>query len=171
MTKAYIAFGSNIGNREENINKALEILKQKTKIAKTSSLYETKPMYLENQKWFLNGAAKVDTELKPKELLNFLKSTEKKMGRKDVGRNGPRIIDLDILFYGDQILNENDLHIPHPKIQERAFVLVPLAEIEPNLIHPVYKKTVSKLLSELTYHKSEIKLKKSTLDDVHEEKR
>ena len=163
MVEAYIAFGSNIGDREANINRAFEVLKQKIKIIKTSSLYETKPMYLENQEWFLNGAAKVDTELKPKELLGFLKSTEKKLGRKEAGRNGPRIIDLDILFYGDQILNENDLHVPHPKIQERAFVLVPLAEIEPNLIHPVYKKSISKLLSELKYDKSEIKLKKAMI--------
>jgi len=159
MVEAYIAFGSNIGDREENINQALGILKQKIKIIKTSSLYETKPMYLEKQEWFLNGAAKVDTELKPKELLDFLKTTEKKMGRKDVGRNGPRIIDLDILFYEDQILNIDNLRIPHPKIQERAFVLVPLAEIEPNLIHPVYKKSIAELLSELKYDKSEIKLK------------
>ncbi len=161
MAEAYIAFGSNIGDREANINRALWILKQKIKLIKTSSLYETKPMYLENQEWFLNGVAKINTELKPKELLDFLKSTEKKMGRKEVGRNGPRIIDLDILFFGEQIVSENDLHIPHPKIQERAFVLVPLAEIEPNLTHPTYKKTISQLLSELKYDKSEIKLKKS----------
>lgn len=161
MVEAYIGFGSNIGDREANINRAIGILKQKIKIIKISSLNETKPMYMENQGWFLNGAAKVDTELKPKELLDLLKNTEKNLGRKETGRNGPRIIDLDILFYGDQILNEGDLHIPHPKIQERAFVLVPLAEIEPNFVHPVYKKSVGKLLSELSYDKSEIKLKKS----------
>lgn len=161
MVEAYIGFGSNIGDREANINRAIGILKQKIKIIKISSLNETKPMYMENQGWFLNGAAKVDTELKPKELLDLLKNTEKNLGRKETGRNGPRIIDLDILFYGDQILNEDDLHIPHPKIQERAFVLVPLAEIEPNFVHPVYKKSVGKLLSELSYDKSEIKLKKS----------
>lgn len=161
MVEAYIGFGSNIGDREANINRAIGILKQKIKIIKISSLNETKPMYMENQGWFLNGAAKVDTELKQKELLDLLKNTEKNLGRKETGRNGPRIIDLDILFYGDQILNEDDLHIPHPKIQERAFVLVPLAEIEPNFVHPVYKKSVGKLLSELSYDKSEIKLKKS----------
>lgn len=161
MVEAYIGFGSNIGDREANINRAIGILKQKIKIIKISSLNETKPMYMENQGWFLNGAAKVDTELKPKELLDLLKNTEKNLGRKETGRNRPRIIDLDILFYGDQILNEDDLHIPHPKIQERAFVLVPLAEIEPNFVHPVYKKSVCKLLSELSYDKSEIKLKKS----------
>ena len=108
---------------------------------------------------FLNGVAKIETEFKPKELLGVLKRIEKQMGRKEVGRNGPRIIDLDILFYENQIINEDNLHIPHPKIQERAFVLVPLAEIEPNLIHPIYKKTIAQFLSELKYDKSEIKLK------------
>ena len=161
MVEAYIAFGSNVGDREANINRTLEILKRKIKIAKTSSLYETKPMYMENQGWFLNGVAKVETELKPKKLLEFLKSTEKKMGRKETERNGPRIIDLDILFYGDQILSDGDLHVPHPKLQERAFVLVPLVEVEPNLIHPVYRKSILELLCELKYDRSEIKLEKS----------
>ncbi|HLN89939.1 MAG TPA: 2-amino-4-hydroxy-6-hydroxymethyldihydropteridine diphosphokinase, partial [Candidatus Binatia bacterium] len=136
-----------------------EILKRKIKISKTSSLYETKPMYMENQGWFLNGVAKVETKLKPKKLLEFLKSTEKKMGRKTTERNGPRIIDLDILFYGDQILSDDDLHVPHPKLHERAFVLVPLAEVEPTLIHPVCRKSILELLSELKYDRSEIKLK------------
>jgi dihydroneopterin aldolase/2-amino-4-hydroxy-6-hydroxymethyldihydropteridine diphosphokinase len=157
MVEAYIAFGSNIGQREANIKKALGFLKEKTKIIKTSSLYETKPMYIEDQGWFLNGAAKVETELTIREFLVFLKSIEQKLGRKAVARNGPRIIDLDILFYGNQIVSENDLRIPHPKISERPFVLVPLAEIAPNFVHPFCKKTVSKMLSELVYDKSEIR--------------
>jgi 2-amino-4-hydroxy-6-hydroxymethyldihydropteridine diphosphokinase len=157
MVEACIAFGSNIGDREANISKALRILKQKIKIIKTSSLYETKPMYLENQDWFLNGVAILETEIKPEELLEVLKRTEKRMGRKEAERNGPRIIDLDILFYNKQIINEVNLRIPHPKIQERAFVLVPLAEIEPNFVHPIYKKNIVQLLSELKYDKSEIK--------------
>ncbi len=165
MVEAYIAFGSNIGDTTANINRALEILKHKIKIIKTSSFYETKPMYLENQEWFLNGAAKIETELTPIGLLDFLKSTEKMMGRKDVRMNGPRIIDLDILFYGDQIVKESDLHIPHPKLQERAFVLVPLAEIEPNLIHPIYKKSIAAFLSELKYDKSGIKPKRRHLHE------
>lgn len=159
MVEVYIAFGSNIGDREDNINRAFEVLKQKIKIIRSSSLYETKPMYLENQGWFLNGVAKVETELNPQDLLDFLKKTEKNLGRKETGRNGPRIIDLDILFYGCQTLDENDLHIPHPKIRERAFVLVPLAEIAPNFIHPNYNKTNAKLLSELNYDRSGIKQK------------
>jgi 2-amino-4-hydroxy-6-hydroxymethyldihydropteridine diphosphokinase len=157
MVEASIAFGSNIGDREANISTALRILKQKIKIIKTSSFYETKPMYLENQNWFLNSAVIIETEIKPEELLGVLKRIEKQMGRKEVGRNGPRIIDLDILFYKNQIINKDNLRIPHPKIQERAFVLVPLAEIEPNFVHPICKKTIAQLLSELKYDKSEIK--------------
>ncbi len=141
MVEAYIAIGSNVGDRESNIKKAFECLKQKMEIIKSSSLYETKPMYIENQGWFLNCVAKVETELPPRELLKFLKRTEQELGRKPVERNGPRIIDLDIIFYGKQIINEIDLQVPHPKIEERAFVLVPLVEIAPNLIHPVSQKT------------------------------
>ena len=157
MVEAYIALGSNVGNREENISKAFEILKGKVTFLKTSSIYETKPMYMENQGLFLNCAVKVETALKPKELLNFLKIAEKRLGRQNAPRNGPRIIDLDILFYGNQIINDDKIVIPHPKIQEREFVLVPLVEIDPNLIHPIYQKTVSELLKELTYDKLGIK--------------
>lgn len=159
MVEAYIALGSNVGDRESNIKKAFKYLKQKMEIIKSSALYETKPMYIENQGWFLNCVAKVETELPPRELLNFLKSTEQELGRKPVERNGPRIIDLDILFYGNLILNEGDFQVPHPKIAERAFVLVPLAEIAPNLIHPVSKKNITKMLLELQYDKSEISVK------------
>ena len=164
MVEAYIAIGSNIGDREANIKKAFDALKKRIQIVKTSSLYETKPMYIEDQGWFLNCALKVETDLAPKELLKFLKNIEQKLGRKTVKRNGPRIIDLDILFYGDQILKEDDLQVPHPKIGERPFVLVPLAEIAPNLIHPVNKKTIVDMLSELNYDKSEISFKTKTND-------
>jgi 2-amino-4-hydroxy-6-hydroxymethyldihydropteridine diphosphokinase len=159
MVEVYIAFGSNIGNREANITNAFEALKQEMKILKRSALYETKPMYVEEQDWFLNGAAKVETNLAPMQLLLFLKDIEQKLGRKSVERNGPRIIDLDILFYGKKIVNEKDLHVPHPKMDERAFVLVPLDEIAADFIHPITQKTVSELLAELNYDKSEIKRK------------
>lgn len=164
MVEAYIALGSNVGDREANIKKAFEALKERIKIVKASSLYETKPMYIEDQGGFLNCATEVETDLTPKELLKFLKSIEQKLGRKTLERNGPRIIDLDILFYGDQILKENDLQVPHPKIGERPFVLVPLAEIAPNFIHPVNKKTIADMLSKLDYDKSEISFKTKTND-------
>ncbi|MCW4010500.1 MAG: 2-amino-4-hydroxy-6-hydroxymethyldihydropteridine diphosphokinase [Candidatus Bathyarchaeota archaeon] len=157
MVKAYIALGSNIGDREGNLRSAFENLEAKMTVLKGSSIYETKPMYLENQEWFLNCAVEVETELTPRQLLEFLKSIEKEFGRKVVERNGPRIIDLDILFYGNQIVTEDDLKIPHPRIQERAFVLVPLAEIAPQLVHPIIQKTITELLAELNYDKSEIK--------------
>ncbi len=161
MAEAYIAFGSNIGDRKKNIETALEYLKQKVTILKVSNLYETKPMYVEGQNWFLNGAVKIETELTPKELLVFLKKIEQQLGRKQVERNGPRIIDLDILFFDNQVIDDWNLQIPHPKIEERAFVLVPLNEIATNFRHPIKGKTVHEFLDSLHYEKSEIQPQKN----------
>lgn len=149
----YIAFGSNIGSREQNIRNAIRSLEEKCKILNISSLYETEPMYYENQDRFLNGVLKVQTYLTPQELLEFILSTEAKLGRVRTIKNMPRTIDLDILFYGDQVIKEENLIVPHPKIQERGFVLIPLNQIEPDLVHPVLQKTVKELLSELPKEK------------------
>jgi 2-amino-4-hydroxy-6-hydroxymethyldihydropteridine diphosphokinase len=118
-------------------------------------------MYVEDQDWFLNCVVKVGTELSPRSLLDVVKEIELSMGRNGINierRFGPRIIDIDILFYGKQIVSEENLTIPHPRIQERLFVLVPLAEIEPGFIHPSYKKSISELLADLHSEKRIVKL-------------
>lgn len=158
MVEAFVALGSNIGDRVGNIRKAIEFLKEKASVSNVSSMYETEPMYLVDQNWFVNCVAKLETNLSPRELLHYLKDVERRMGRTEGVRYGPRIIDLDILFYGDEVIRQDDLEIPHPGISERNFVLVPLAEIEPDLVHPVYGKTSSKLLAELNSNKSVTKL-------------
>ena len=119
-----------------------------------SSVYETAPMYREDQRWFLNCVIVVDTDSDPGALLKWLKETEEKMGRgRRDPRNGPRIIDMDILFYGDQVVSMPSLEVPHPRIAERAFVLVPLNEVRPRLVHPVLKKSVAELLESLSSDK------------------
>jgi 2-amino-4-hydroxy-6-hydroxymethyldihydropteridine diphosphokinase len=149
MNEIFIGLGSNLGDREDNIRTALNLLEEKMNLVVVSSLYETEPMYVKDQPLFLNCVAKFETDLEPEEVLNYFQNIEKNLGRERSVRYGPRTIDLDILFYGDLIVEENFLKIPHPLIQERAFVLVPLAEIAPQLVHPVYKRTIAELLSEL----------------------
>jgi len=157
MPKIYIGFGSNLGNKKNNIKSAIGLLKEKCKILKASNLYRTEPLYLKNQDWFLNAAAECLTDLEPEDLLDFLKSVEKKIGRVKTIKHGPRIIDLDILFYGDKIINEKDFIVPHPKLHERLFVLVPLNELCSEFIHPVFKKSVKELISGI---KTEQKIEK-----------
>lgn len=115
-----------------------------------SSLYETEPVYLESQDWFINGVIRIRTDLEPKALFKGLKAIEHAMGRLSGGaRFGPRILDLDILFYDDRILHAGSLHIPHPSLHERRFVLRPLCDIAPDLVHPVFGQRVKSLLSDL----------------------
>ena len=148
-TDVLIALGSNLGDRQQNLVKAVELIKEKCRILKTSPIYETPPMYNEAQGSFLNAAALVATPLSASELMEFLLSVEEKMGRVRTVKNAPRIIDLDLLFYGDLAINDHGLEIPHPLMQERLFVLQPLNDISPDYVHPVLKKTVKRLFSEL----------------------
>ncbi|KAI8983514.1 Dihydropteroate synthase-like protein [Pilobolus umbonatus] len=148
---AYIAFGSNVGDRVKNINMALDRIEShcNSVVIDTSFLYETPPMYYEKQASFLNGVCKVLTSLKPHELLAKLKETENTLGRLPTFRNGPRPIDLDILFYDDLVMETDDLIIPHKLIQEREFVLWPLCDIARDMEHPRLFKTNGQLLSQL----------------------
>ena len=143
----YLALGSNLGDRMGNLASAVERLSEKITIKKVSSVYETEPVYYKEQPLYLNAVLSAITELEPSDLLLFVKSIESDLGRQPSFRNAPRLIDVDILFYGDQVVQTEKLTIPHPGIAERAFVLVPLAEIAPELVHPVTREKVEDLLT------------------------
>ena len=145
----YIGLGSNLGNREENINRAIHLLREKCKILKVSSIYETEPVGYKNQGLFLNCAVEAETGLKPQELQKFFHSIEKILGRVKTIKNGPRTMDLDILFYDGHIIKSKNLAIPHPRLHERLFVLEPLKELCPNFIHPVLRKTINELKTKI----------------------
>jgi len=143
----YLCLGTNMGDRAENLATAREKLGMHVEILAWSPIYETAPWGYLDQPDFLNQVIKGKTHLEPMDLLCFLKSIENTMGRLPTFRNGPRPMDIDILFYDDLILNEGKLVLPHPRIDERAFVLVPMADIAPDLVHPVLEKTISELLA------------------------
>jgi 2-amino-4-hydroxy-6-hydroxymethyldihydropteridine diphosphokinase len=147
---AYIGIGSNIGDKLKNCVRAVEGLASgaEIRLVRCSPFYRTEPVGRKDQDWFVNGVILVETFLDPRELLACLLSLEEKMGRIRGERWGPRIIDLDILFYGQEVLEEEGLHIPHPRLHERKFVLVPLNDIAPGLKHPTLEKTISQILSE-----------------------
>lgn len=149
MAKIYLSLGSNISNRENFLNSAIELLKMKVIIEKTSSLYETEPWGETKQPRFLNMCISGETSLTPAELLNFIRETEVHVGRTPTFKWGPREIDIDILFYDHQLIDDDGLKIPHPNMCERAFVLVPLAEIAGTYIHPGIRKSVNHLLDQI----------------------
>lgn len=180
MVKAYIGLGSNLGERYRNIEKAITFLERTPgiKVNRYSSFYETEPVGYKDQPWFINCVLEIETKLSAPKLLENLLEIEKKLGRKRRIKWSPRIIDLDILFYGGKIIKEKDLprtfrqnslanvekvsyyslstqrkvrglSIPHPRLNERKFVLVPLNEINPRIYHPVFKKTIHQLLNDL----------------------
>ncbi len=147
MSTAYLGLGSNLREREKNLTKALALIGQKTQLLKVSSIYETEPVGFKEQPLFLNLACKICTNLKPVELLHSVKQIEKQLGRRPSFRNAPRIIDIDILMYDNIITKEQELIIPHPRLIERAFALIPLAEIAPQLNHPELGKSIIELAS------------------------
>lgn len=149
MPVVYLGLGSNMGNRRGNLAAAAEILQNYLSDIKSSSIYQTRPWGRTDQPDFLNMCLKSQTDLTPQRLMRILKNTEKQLGRTNGVKWGPRPIDIDLLFYGDLIIKNKQLEVPHPRLHERAFVLVPLAEIAPGCWHPALKTTVAKLLHEL----------------------
>jgi len=152
---AFIGFGSNLGDRVDFCNRAITLLSllPHSQVIAVSSLYETEPVAdasVPGTDWFLNGVVQLETDVTPQSLLVVCREIERSLGRDPEHRSGPRTLDLDILFYGDRVIEERDFVVPHPRLHRRRFVLEPLAELAPSLLHPVYKQTVSHLLAQLT---------------------
>lgn len=141
----YLSLGSNVGDRAGNLNAAIDRLRAFGEVVAVSSFYETEPVEFAAQPWFLNCAVKLNTEHTPQQLLAGVLEIEKQLRRQRTQEKGPRIIDLDILLFGNSIVDAPGLTIPHPAMHERRFVLEPLAEIVPDALHPVLKRTIREL--------------------------
>ena len=148
---AYLGLGTNLGDREQNLVQAVNALNAGPELAvlRTSGIYETAPWGLTNQPDFLNTAAEISTTLSPRQLLDRIKDLEHQLGREAGPRFGPRLIDIDILLFGDLVVDEPDLRIPHASLHLRAFALVPLAELTPDSVHPVLGITIAKLAGQV----------------------
>jgi 2-amino-4-hydroxy-6-hydroxymethyldihydropteridine diphosphokinase len=141
----YLSLGSNVGDRAENLSTAIDQLRSLGEVAAVSSFYETEPVEFTAQAWFLNCVVALDTEKTPRQLLDGILGIEQQMGRLRTQKKGPRIIDIDILLFRNSIVDDLGLTIPHPAMHERRFVLEPLAEIAPDVLHPVLKQTIHEL--------------------------
>lgn len=145
----YLSLGSNVGDRPANLRAAIKRLAGAGAVQAVSAVYETEPVDVRDQPWFLNCVVAVETAMPPRELLNLALAVEQAMGRHRTRDKGPRTIDIDILLFGDRVINEPGLKIPHPAMHQRRFVLEPLAEIAPGVLHPAIKKTARQLLAGL----------------------
>lgn len=158
MKTIYLSLGSNLGERDQNLARAITSLPERgVRVLRQSSLYETEPVDVRGQPWFLNCAVEAETDLMPRQLLQALLGIEREMGRRRRVPRGPRLIDMDILFYGSSIVDLPNLEVPHPRMAGRRFVLMPLNELAPTLRHAVLNKTVAELLAE-TPDRSQVRL-------------
>jgi len=154
----YIALGSNLGDRATNISRAVEAMNSAgIRVTRQTALYLTEPVGVPGRAHFLNAVVEAETSLMPLQLLHALLKIERELGRRRITPHGPRTIDLDILFYGSSVIRGPELQVPHPRLAERRFVLVPLAEIAPEFRHPVLRKSIAELLAE-TPDRSEVRL-------------
>lgn len=159
MTEVYLLLGSNLGNRNENLHKALKLIDFRCgNITRKSALYETEAWGMKNQQAFINMAVAIQTNLSPLNLLTAVKTIEIEVGRVETTKWGPRVIDIDILLYGTEIVNLPELIIPHPYMQQRRFTLMPLIEIAANYSHPVLNKTIAQLLTDCDDTSAVVKL-------------
>lgn len=149
IEKVYLGLGSNLGDRKANLETTLEEISQIITVSKRSQIYETEPYGYKKQRDFLNMVIEIETSLSPTELIIKLHEIEHKMGRLREITNGPRKIDIDIIFYNDEIIESQNLKIPHPDMHKRKFVLKPLTDINEEFIHPILKKTMRELLKNL----------------------
>ncbi|MGH9510499.1 MAG: 2-amino-4-hydroxy-6-hydroxymethyldihydropteridine diphosphokinase [Terriglobales bacterium] len=162
----FLSLGSNVGDRMANIKAALDRLQKVGEVVDVSSIYETEPVELSAQPWFLNCAVRLDTEKMPKQLLAAILKIEQSMGRRRQRKKGPRTIDIDILLFGSSVIDVEGLTVPHPAMHERRFVLEPLAEIAPEVRHPVIGRTVRELLNNLPAGQSVRRLRGKGLPDI-----
>jgi 2-amino-4-hydroxy-6-hydroxymethyldihydropteridine diphosphokinase len=153
----YLSLGSNVGDRQANLEHAIAELGKIGTVAKRSGFYETEPMEITDQPWFLNAAVELETELMPKQFIGAVLDIEREMGRKRTKKKGPRTIDIDVLLFGKSIIEMKGLTVPHPAMHLRRFVLEPMVEIAPELRHPVFKRSMRELRDALPAGSGQVK--------------